>query len=164
MDENDDRSFMEVALKQAREAAAQGEVPVGAVLVADGDIVATGRNTREASGDPTAHAEMVAIRAVVDPDTPTRWRLGGTTLYVTLEPCLMCMGAVIQARIDRVVYGCADPRGGAAHTLYRLGEDPRLNHAVEVQGGVLADESAALLRTFFARLRARTKKGANDDR
>jgi tRNA(adenine34) deaminase len=162
MDETDDRSFMEVALQQAREAAAEGEVPVGAALVADGDIVATGRNARETSGDPTAHAEMMAIRAVVDSAAPTRWRLGGTTLYVTLEPCLMCMGAVIQARIDRVVYGCPDPRGGAAETLYRLGEDPRLNHRVEVRGGVLADEAADLLRSFFAQLRRRTKNGAND--
>jgi len=148
-----DRVFMLAALEEARSAADEGEVPVGAVLVADGAIVARGRNARERTGDPTAHAEMVAIRAAIDADSTTRWRYSGTTLYVTLEPCVMCMGAIIQARIDRLVYGCADPKGGAATTLFRLGEDPRLNHRVVVQGGVLAEESAKLLRSFFARLR-----------
>jgi len=148
-----DRVFMQAALEQARQAAAEGEVPVGAVLVADGSIVARGRNSREKTGDPTGHAEMMAIRAAIDADSATRWRYSGTTLYVTLEPCLMCMGAIIQARIARLVYGCTDPKGGAAHTLYRLGEDSRLNHRVDVDGGLLAEESAKLLRSFFARLR-----------
>jgi tRNA(adenine34) deaminase len=145
---------MEAALDEARKAGDEGEVPVGAVLVRDGVIIARGRNARERTGDPTAHAEMMAIRAAVQTDSPTRWRLQGTTLFVTLEPCVMCMGAVVQARVTRVVFGCADPKGGAAQTLYTIGDDPRLNHRVEVIGGVLAEESANLLRSFFARLRA----------
>lgn len=153
MNDDLDRVFMIAALEQGNAAAEEGEVPVGAVLVADGAIIARGRNEREATGDPTAHAEMVTIRAAIDAGSATRWRYSGTTLYVTLEPCLMCMGAIIQARIERLVYGCTDPKGGAAHTLYRLGEDARLNHRVEVDGGVLAEESAKLLRSFFARLR-----------
>ena len=153
MNDELDREYMSAALEQANAAAAEGEVPVGAVLVADGAIVARGRNARETTGDPTAHAEMEAIRAAIDADSATRWRYSGTTLYVTLEPCLMCMGAIIQARIERLVYGCPDPKSGAAHTLYRLGEDARLNHRVQVDGGVLAEESAKLLRSFFARLR-----------
>ena len=132
-------------------------MPVGAVLVGPGGILARGHNAREATGDPTAHAEMVAIRAAVDPVSDTRWRLSGTTLYVTLEPCVMCMGAIIQARIERLVFGCTDPKGGAAQTLYRMGEDERLNHRVEVVGGVLAEESSELLRSFFARLRRSSK-------
>jgi len=149
----DDRYFMGEALAEARLAMAQGEVPVGAVLVVDGEIVARGRNARERSGDPTAHAEMMAIRAAVDPESPTRWRQSGSTLYVTLEPCVMCMGAAVQARIERVVFGCTDPKGGAAETLYQVGSDTRLNHRVEVASGVLAQESADLLRSFFAELR-----------
>ncbi len=105
---------------------------------------------------------MMAIRAAARSDSPTRWRLEGTTLVVTLEPCVMCMGAVLQARIARVVFGCADPKGGAAQTLYTLGDDPRLNHRVEVRGGVLAEESANLLRSFFARLRASRGGGRGD--
>jgi len=113
---DDDRIHMLEALTEAHRAADEGEVPVGAVLVGPNGILARGRNAREASGDPTAHAEMVAIRAAVDPASNARWRLSGTTLYVTLEPCLMCMGAIIQARIERLVFGCADPKGGAAQT------------------------------------------------
>lgn len=149
----DDCYYMGEALAEARLAMAQGEVPVGAVLVVDGEIVARGRNARERSGDPTAHAEMMAIRAAVDASSPTRWRQSGSTLYVTLEPCVMCMGAAVQARIERVVFGCTDPKGGAAQTLYQVGADPRLNHRVEVTSGVLAQESADLLRSFFAELR-----------
>lgn len=141
------------ALDEARAAAAEGEVPVGAVLVADGRVLARGRNRRERSGDPTAHAEMEALRSAVDPASPARWRQLGATMYVTLEPCVMCMGALIQARIQRLVYGCPDPKGGAAETLYRLGDDERLNHRVAVTGGILAEESADLLRSFFRRLR-----------
>lgn len=145
------------ALNEARRAAEEGEVPVGAVLVGPDGILARGRNAREATGDPTAHAEMMAIRAVVDPASETRWRLSGTTLYVTLEPCVMCMGAIVLARIERLVFGCTDPKGGAAQTLYTLGDDERLNHRVEVVGGVLAEESSELLRSFFARLRRSSK-------
>ena len=153
MTEQDDRTFMRQALAEAERAADEGEVPVGALLVRDGEIVARGRNARERTGDPTAHAEMIAIRAAAGPASPTRWRLEDATLYVTLEPCAMCMGAALQARIPRVVYGCADPKAGAAETLYRLGEDERLNHRIQVTGGVLADDAANLLRSFFARLR-----------
>ncbi len=145
------------ALTEARKAAAEGEVPVGAVLVGPDGVLARGRNAREATGDPTAHAEMMAIQAAVDPASKTRWRLSGTTLYVTLEPCVMCMGAIVQARIERLVFGCTDPKGGAAQTLYTLGDDGRLNHRVEVVGGVLAEESSQLLRSFFARLRRSSK-------
>jgi tRNA(adenine34) deaminase len=153
MNDRDDRTWMLKALDEARAAAAEGEVPVGAVLVADGRVLARGRNCREHSGDPTAHAEMQALRAAVDPASPTRWRQLETTMYVTLEPCVMCMGALILARVERLVYGCADPKGGAAETLYRLGDDERLNHHVAVTGGILAEESAELLRSFFRRLR-----------
>jgi len=144
---------MRAALDEARAAEAEGEVPVGAVLVVDERVVARGRNRRERSGDPTAHAEMEALRAAVDPASPTRWRKSGATMYVTLEPCVMCMGALVLARVERLVYGCADPKGGAAETLYRIGDDERLNHRVEVTGGILAEESADLLRSFFRRLR-----------
>ena len=154
---DDDRVHMLEALNEARRAAEEGEVPVGAVLVGPDGILARGRNAREATGDPTAHAEMMAIRAVVDPASETRWRLSGTTLYVTLEPCVMCMGAIVLARIERLVFGCTDPKGGAAQTLYTLGDDERLNHRVEVVGGVLAEESSELLRSFFARLRRSSK-------
>jgi tRNA(adenine34) deaminase len=154
---DDDRVHMLEALTEARRAAEEGEVPVGAVLVGPDGILSRGRNAREATGDPTAHAEMLAIRAVVDPASSTRWRLSGTTLYVTLEPCVMCMGAIVQARIERLVFGCTDPKGGAAQTLYTLGDDERLNHRVEVVGGVLAEESSQLLRSFFARLRRSSK-------
>lgn len=150
---DDDHSYMLQALEEARLAAEEGEVPVGAVLVGPEGVLARGRNARERSNDPTAHAEMLAIRAAVDPDSPTRWRLLGSTLYVTLEPCVMCMGAIVQARVERVVFGCTDPKGGAAQTLYQLGDDERLNHRVEVVGGVLAEESSELLRSFFAGLR-----------
>ena len=160
MTDSGDRLFMAAALEEASLAAAAGEVPVGAVLVAVDEIVARGRNAREATGDPTAHAEMMAIRDAVQSDAAARWRLTGTTMYVTLEPCVMCMGAIVQARIDRLVFGCPDPKGGAATTLYQLGEDPRLNHRVEVVGGVLADESSKLLRSFFVELRRASRGGS----
>ncbi len=144
---------MSLALAEARRAAAEGEVPVGAVLVRDGQVVSRGRNARERTADPTDHAEMAAIRGATGPDSPTRWRLEDATLYVTLEPCAMCMGAALQARLRRIVYGCTDPKAGAADTLFQLGGDARLNHRIQVDGGVLAEESANLLRSFFAQLR-----------
>ncbi len=159
MTNRDDQRWMLEALAEARAAGADGEVPVGAVLVADGRVVSRGRNRRERTGDPTAHAEMEALRGAVDPASPGRWRQLGATMYVTLEPCAMCMGALILARVERLVYGCPDPKGGAAETLYRLGDDERLNHRVAVTGGVLAEESADLLRSFFKRLRARRGGG-----
>jgi tRNA(adenine34) deaminase len=158
MTEQDDRTFMSHALVEARRAAAEGEVPVGAVLVRDGQVASRGRNARERSGDPTDHAEMLAIRRATGPDSPTRWRLEDATLYVTLEPCAMCMGAALQARIPRIVYGCTDPKAGAAETLFQLGGDERLNHRIEIVGGVMAEDAANLLRSFFVQLR-REKSG-----
>ncbi|MBN2496565.1 MAG: nucleoside deaminase [Deltaproteobacteria bacterium] len=147
-----DRNWMRIALEEARAALDEDEVPVGAVVVCEGREVGRGRNAREGSRDPTAHAEVLALRAAAA--ELGRWRLAGCTLYVTLEPCPMCMGAMLAARIDRLVFGCADPKSGAAESLYRLGEDARLNHRLAVSGGILADEAAALLKTFFRSRRA----------
>ena len=147
---------MRHALRLAEEAMAEGEVPVGAVIARDGVVIAAGANRRERDRDATAHAEVVALRtAGVALGT---WRLERCVLYVTLEPCPMCAGAVVQARVPTVVYGATDPKGGACHTLYSITDDPRLNHRCRVVGGVLADESAELLRTFFRRQRALGKK------
>jgi len=145
---------MRLALDQARPAAAGDEqdVPVGAVVLdAAGTVVGAGRNRREADADPTAHAEVVAIRRAAL--ARGRWRLDGCTLVVTLEPCTMCAGAAVASRLDRLVYGATDPREGAAGSLWDVLRDRRLSHQVEVLGGVLADESAELLRAFFARRR-----------
>jgi tRNA(adenine34) deaminase len=151
-----DRDWMVQALAEASAAAALGEVPVGCIIVADGVVLGRGHNLRESQHDPTAHAEMLAIREASR--ARGDFRLGGATAYVTLEPCAMCAGAFVHARIDRVVYGCTDPKGGAVHTLFSIGRDPRLNHMFDCEGGVLADESAALLRSFFESLRAQGKK------
>jgi len=142
---------MRVALEEARAAASSDEVPVGAVLVVDGNEVARGHNRTIRDVDPTAHAEIVALRAAAR--RAGDHRVGGT-LYVTLEPCVMCMGALVQARVERLVFGAADPKAGAAVTLYRLGEDPRLNHRFATEGGVLADECGAVLSAFFRARRA----------
>jgi tRNA(adenine34) deaminase len=151
-----DEAWMRVALEEARAAAVLGEVPVGCVLVRHGAVAGRGHNLRETAHDPTAHAEMHAIRqaaaAVGD------WRLDGSTAYVTLEPCAMCAGALVLARVSRVVYGCDDPKAGAVKTLYAIGQDSRLNHRFELEGGVLADECSAALRDFFATLRSQGKK------
>jgi tRNA(adenine34) deaminase len=137
------------ALERAREAGARGEVPVGAVLVdGGGSVLAHGANAPIASNDPTAHAEIVALRAAAA--TLRNYRLPGTTLYATLEPCAMCVGALIHARVARIVYGAADPKGGACGSVLDFASDARLNHRIVVEGGLLADESAALLREFFA--------------
>ncbi len=152
----DDSAWMQHAIDEARAAAAMGEVPVGCVIVKDGAVIARGHNLRESERDPTAHAEMIAIReaarAIGD------HRLNGATAYVTLEPCPMCAGALVHARVDRVVYGCTDPKAGAVHTLFAIGRDARLNHVFEVEGGVRAEECAAMLRSFFEALRAQGKK------
>lgn len=151
-----DERYMQLALDEARQAAAEGEVPIGAVVVCDGRVVARAHNRRETDHDPSAHAEFSAmVRAAQALD---RWRLTGCTVYVTLEPCLMCAGLMINARIDRCVYGAADPKGGALGTLYDVSHDARLNHEFEVVGGVLADECAAELRSFF-RARRKAAKG-----
>lgn len=147
----DDIGWMRMALEEARRAAAAGDVPVGAVIVRKGELLATGRNRREVDGDPTAHAEIVALREAAR--QLGRWYLDDTTIYVTLEPCPMCAGAIVAARVARLVFGSADPKGGAAGTLYNIVQDPRLNHRVQVTSGVLAEESAELLRAFFRQRR-----------
>ena len=148
---------MQRALAEADEAARKGEVPVGCVLVdASGVEVAAGHNLRETAQDPTAHAEMIAIRAAAA--KLGSWRLEGVTAYVTLEPCAMCAGALVLGRVARVVYGCDDPKGGMVKTLDTIGQDDRLNHRFALAGGVLADACADKLRAFFAALRAQGKK------
>jgi tRNA(adenine34) deaminase len=143
--------LMRQALAAAEQAARIGEVPVGAVVVVGGEVVAVAHNERETKNDPTAHAEVVALRRAAA--ARGSWRLVDADLYVTMEPCPMCAGAIVNARLRRVIYGCDDPKAGAARTLYRLLDDPRLNHRVEVVPGILAPDSAALLRAFFGRLR-----------
>jgi tRNA(adenine34) deaminase len=147
-------SLMALALEEAAAAVAHGDVPVGAVVVSlvTGEVVARRHNERELTGDPTAHAELLALR-----DAATRvgrWRLDDHALVVTLEPCPMCAGAAVAARLGRVVFGATDPKAGALGTLYHLGADPRLNHELAVEAGVRADECAGLLREFFATRRA----------
>lgn len=151
-----DEHFMTLALQEAEAAAAEDEVPVGAVIVHAGRVVAAAHNQRERLRDPTAHAEMIAVTQAAE--SLGSWRLENCTLYVTLEPCPMCAGAVIQARIPRVVYGADDPKGGAVRSLYRLLEDARLNHRCEIRGGVLADRCGAVLSEFFRRQRSLGKK------
>ena len=142
-----DDDLMAQALAEARAALAHGDVPVGAVVVVNGEIVARRHNERERTGDPTAHAELLAVRdAAADVGS---WRLDGATVVVTLEPCPMCAGALQQARVERVVFGAADMKAGACGSLYHLGQDPRLNHEFVTTQGVLADECAALLSDFF---------------
>ncbi len=145
-----DDDWMMRALAEARSAAAHGDVPVGAVIVRDDQLVASAGNRREQDCDPTAHAEVVALRAAAH--ELGRWRVDAT-LYVTQEPCPMCAGALVNARVNRLVYGCANPKAGAVTTLFQLATDPRLNHRIEVLGGVRAEESAQLLSEFFADLR-----------
>lgn len=147
----EDESFMLIALGLGAEAGAAGEVPVGAVVVRDGEVVGQGANGRESTGDPTAHAEIRALRqASAGAGT---WRLSGATLYVTLEPCPMCAGALVAARVDRLVFGAADPKAGACGSLYNLCADPRLNHELPVVRGVLAQECSEMLSQWFARRR-----------
>lgn len=146
-----DRYYMTFALREAEKAFEADEVPVGAVIVKDGEVLSSAHNLRESIHDPTAHAEMLAIKGAAE--RLGTWRLKGCTLYVTKEPCPMCAGAMVNARLERLVYGCRDEKGGAAESLYRLLSDERLNHQVEVVSGVLADESAGLLRRFFRKKR-----------
>jgi len=153
----DDRHWMMQALAEARRAADLGEVPIGAVVVRGGEIVGRGHNRREVDGDPLAHAELLALREAAG--RIQGWRLSGCTMYATLEPCPMCAGALVASRIDRLVYGAADPKAGFCGSLGNLVQDPRLNHRLEVSAGTLAEESAALLRGFFASLRAPRSPG-----
>jgi len=142
---------MRAALREAEHAAREGEVPVGAVVVHGGKIIGRAHNEREKLHDPTAHAEMIAITQAAA--ALESWRLEDATLYVTLEPCLMCAGAVVNARIPRVVFGAPDPKAGACGSLYQVGLDSRLNHRFELRGGVLERECAALLQDFFRQRR-----------
>lgn len=142
---------MEQALAEARRAEALGEVPIGAVIVREGEVVGSGYNRRETDGDPLGHAEVLAIREAAR--RVGGWRLTGCTLYVTLEPCAMCAGALVAGRVERLVYGAKDPKAGYCGSLGNLVQDARLNHRLEVVGGVLEKECGDLLRGFFARLR-----------
>lgn len=153
-----DEEAMVEALALAREAGEAGEVPVGAVAVFEGRVVGRGRNRREEAADPTAHAELLAVQEAAR--TLGRWRLTGVTLYVTLEPCAMCAGALVLARIDRLVFGASDPKAGAVGSLQDLSADPRLNHRYPVTRGLLGEEGGALLKAFF---RARRGRGGADD-
>ncbi|HYC76977.1 MAG TPA: tRNA adenosine(34) deaminase TadA [Planctomycetota bacterium] len=147
---------MGLALAEAAAAEATGDVPVGCVVVKDDRVIGRGRNRRELLKDPTAHAEMIALtQASAELES---WRLDGCTLYVTLEPCTMCAGAIVLARVPRLVFGATDPKAGACGSLYDLVREPRLNHRVELSGGTRAEECGELLRRFFARLRARVEE------
>lgn len=148
----DDEGFMRLALAEARRAVEHDDVPIGAVVARGDDVLAAARNERELRDDPTAHAEILALRAAAE--VAGSWRLDGTTVYVTLEPCPMCAGALVLARVTRLVYGPQDPKAGAALSLYNIPADPRLNHSVEVVPDVLAEECAALLSGFFKDRRA----------
>ena len=142
-----DEYFMRLALREAERAAEHGDVPIGAVVTLDGEVISTAGNERELRKSPVAHAEIIAIEQAAA--YMKSWRLLNTVLYVTLEPCPMCAGAIVQARIPHLVYGATDEKAGAAGTLYNVCQDARLNHCLEITSGVLADESAAVLRRFF---------------
>ena len=149
---------MRLALAQAEAALDHADVPIGAVVTRAGEVLAAAHNERESAGDPTAHAEVLALRAAAR--SLGTWRLTGCTVYVTLEPCPMCAGALVHARVDRLVYGPQDPRAGAAYSLYNVVQDPRLNHQMEVTTGVLAEESAELLNRFFIERRGAGAAGS----
>ncbi len=148
----DHESFMLEALAEAAAAGASGEVPVGAVVVHEGEVIARGSNRREMDADPLAHAEVIALRKAAK--ALQRWRLHGCTLYVTLEPCPMCSGAAVLSRLDALVYGAADPKAGAAGSIYDIPRDRRLNHRMEVLSGVLGEDCSKLLSSFFKERRA----------
>jgi tRNA(adenine34) deaminase len=151
-----DRRFMQQAIELARKTADSEDVPVGALVVHEGRIIGRGYNQREKLHDPTAHAEMIALTAAAE--YRGQWRLDGCTIYVTLEPCAMCAGALVLARMTRLVYGATDPKAGACDSLYEITRDPRLNHRVETVAGVLAEPAAELLREFFRHRRALGEK------
>ena len=147
-----DAAFMQVALEQAAESAKAGEIPVGAVVVVSGELVATGQNRSIRDSDPSAHAEVVALRAAGS--KLSNYRLTDASLYVTLEPCAMCIGAIVQARLARVVFGAYDPKAGAAGSAIDLSDSPAFNHRFEIMGGVLAEECGAVLKEFFSERRS----------
>jgi tRNA(adenine34) deaminase len=152
----DDADWMRLALEEAQQALKQGDVPIGAIAVLKGEIIGRGYNRREADQDPTAHAEMIAIRQAAQ--AIGHWRLEGVTLYCTLEPCAMCAGAMVLARLPRLVYAAVDPKAGAAGSILNILDHAALNHRVEVEQGLLADEAAAQIRAFFRKLRAEGQK------
>lgn len=156
LQKTEDERLMRLALAEATVAASADEVPVGAVVIHNSQVIASAHNQREQLRDPTAHAEMIAITQAAS--AVDSWRLEGCTLVVTLEPCPMCAGAILQSRIPRVVYGALDPKAGAVHSLYQLLEDTRLNHRVEVVAGVLAEDCGRLLTEFFQQKRLSAKK------
>jgi tRNA(adenine34) deaminase len=157
-----DARYMRAALEEAKKAAASGEVPIGAVVVCQDEIIGRGYNRREELRSAIAHAELLAI------EQASRhlgcWRLCDCQLYVTLEPCVMCVGAIVQARMGRLIFGCLDPKGGAVESLYQLCDDARLNHRLPVAGGMLAEDSAAILQAFFSRLRQNKRDQAKAER
>jgi tRNA(adenine34) deaminase len=152
----DDQVWMRLALGEAEKALASGDVPIGAVAVLDGQVIGAGYNRREADQDPTAHAEMIAIRQAAQ--HIGHWRLEGVTLYCTLEPCAMCAGAMVLARLPRLVYAAPDPKAGASGSVLNILQHEALNHRVEVEAGLLAEEAAEQIRAFFRRLRAEGQK------
>lgn len=149
--DNNDEFWMGLALKEAEAAALRGEVPVGAIVVKDGAVLSTGQNSRETAQNPLGHAELMALEGASQ--KLGAWRLLDCTLYVTLEPCVMCAGALVQSRVSRVVYGATDPKGGGVKSLYQICEDPRLNHRLQVQGGVLEKTCGEMLTEFFRQKR-----------
>jgi tRNA(adenine34) deaminase len=157
-----DQRFMRLAMQEAADAEALEEVPIGALVVKEGEIIGRGHNLRETDQDPTAHAEMIAIRQAAE--KLGSWRLIDCTLYVTLEPCVMCMGGIILARIPQLVYGCRDPRVGAVGSIYDFSSDERFNHQVQVREGVLQQECSEQLSTFFRRLREQKKQQKQNDK
>lgn len=157
---SEDRFYMQLALEEAARAAEKEEIPVGAVVVCQGKVMGHGHNRREETQSPSAHAEMLALEAAAA--TLGSWRLDECTLYVTLEPCVMCAGAILQARVARVVFGCLDPKGGAVESLYRLCEDSRLNHHPAVTRGVLEGKCSKILTDFFSRLRKKEQSAFSD--
>lgn len=158
----DDVKYMQLALAAARAAAHCGEVPVGAVVVSAGKVIGTGYNCREGRQSALAHAEIIAIEAATK--QLGSWRLNECDIYVTLEPCIMCVGAILQAKMRRLVFGCLDPKAGSVETLYHLCDDQRLNHQLPAVGGVLAGEASALLATFFQNLRAQKRDSQKAER
>jgi len=146
-----DSDLMHLALDEAAKAASHGDVPIGAVLASEGEILAAAGNERELRSDPTAHAEVIVLREAAA--AQGAWRLPATTLYVTLEPCAMCAGAIVLARVPRIVFATADPKAGAAGSVFDILGEPRLNHRPKVESGLLADDAAELLRSFFAERR-----------
>jgi len=152
VDPNIDDAFMDEAIRMAEQANDAGDVPVGAIVVLEGRIIGSGGNRREVDCDPVGHAEIVALRQACQ--TLQRWRVDGATLYVTLEPCPMCAGALVAARVARLVFGALDPKAGAVRSLYQICDDPRLNHRLEVTALVRAETCSALLQNFFRRARS----------